>query len=428
MTISKYLKFLISRLLGTVVDTLVLWILSRTILDGGYSATYIVAPIISFEMAVMSNFLCSYYWIWTARIHHKTTRAFWRHFFAFNLSAVAGFVVKMLFLLLFERMFGWNVVLCNLAALTISGGLNYLLSERVVFGQPHTRPTHEILSAEELAKWSFLFRGNVGRSVARVLMRICAIDRLNLLYDHIYDTNGPEAATKALRTIGCDFLVGNPERLDHLPEGAFIVVANHPYGGVDGVAMLSLFGAKRSDFKIMVNKILGRVEPMSGNFITVTPTETQKQRADATTLSGIRTSLQHLHQGHPLGIFPSGAVSDLHPKGWRIEDREWQEGLIRLVQRAAVPIVPIHFEGRNSLFYYALGLINWRIRLLRLPREVLNKGRGTHKVVIGETIPPSIISQASVAELSAMLRKAVYEMPSANTYVRASDLSKDGWE
>ena len=73
MTISKYLKFLISRLLGTVVDTLVLWILSRTILDGGYSATYIVAPIISFEMAVMSNFLCSYYWIWTARIHHKTT-------------------------------------------------------------------------------------------------------------------------------------------------------------------------------------------------------------------------------------------------------------------------------------------------------------------------------------------------------------------
>lgn len=422
---TKYLQFVISRALGTGVDTLVLWLLSHHIFGGEYWTTYILSPVISFECAVMSNFLCSYFWIWRERISQHSKRSFWRHFAGFNLSSFAGFVVKMCFLLLFERIFGWGVIVCNLVALCISGVLGFFLSESVVFRKSKPHPRHKLLSEEELATLSPIFRGKVGGWLARGALRICGVTGVNNLYDSIYDHKGIAGARRALDIIGCDYLVGNAERLHRLPEGPFITISNHPYGAIDGVILLDMIGAVRPDVKIMVNKILARVESMGENFITVTPTENEKKSADATTLAGIRTCLGHLRSGHPMCFFPSGAVSDLHLCPPSIRDREWQEGVIRLMQRARVPIVPIHFEGRNSLFYYSLGLIDWRIRLLRLPREVLNKGRGKHRVNIGATITVEQLSEIEdLDSLRSTLRQAVYDMPAATTYTPSSELHK----
>jgi len=128
----KYIKFAISRFIGTMVDTLVLWLLSAYVFSS-YVGDYLVAPTISFEVAVFSNFIFSYYWIWNKRIHAKSTRTFLTRFAIFNLSAVLGFIVKMIFLLLFERLFEWDVIYCNLFALLISGIVNFTLSEFVTF-------------------------------------------------------------------------------------------------------------------------------------------------------------------------------------------------------------------------------------------------------------------------------------------------------
>ena len=424
----KYLKFMASRGVGTLVDTLILWVCSHFIFGGGYAATYLLSPIISFEFAVMSNFLCSYFWIWSSRVSQKNMSSFWRHFVAFNLSSMAGFVVKMCFLLLFERIFGWHVVVCNLAALAISGVLNYFLSDAVVFRKISPRPAHELLSIEELADMSPIFRGTMGQLFGRFAMWVCGIGRLNRLYDSIYHHQGPDCATAALDHLGCDYLVGNPERLDSLPDGAFITISNHPYGAIDGVITLDMIGHRRGDLKIMVNQILARVEPMRENFIAVTPTGTERKQANATTLAGVRTSLAHLRSGHPMSFFPSGAVSDLHPLRGDISDRPWQEPLIRLIERAEVPIVPIRFVDRNSMFYYLLGLIDWRVRLLRLPYEVFNKGRGKHRVVIGRTI--GVEEQracGSIEALTQLLRKSVYEMPLPTEFTPASSLRKQTW-
>jgi len=128
----QYLKFLLTRLFGTGVDTLVLWVCSDYLFTS-YWGSYILSPIISFEFAVMSNFLWSYYWIWSSRVGHRSFANFWKRFFIFNLSSGAGFLIKMMFLILFERIFGWDVVWCNLAALLISGVFNYLLTDFWVF-------------------------------------------------------------------------------------------------------------------------------------------------------------------------------------------------------------------------------------------------------------------------------------------------------
>ena len=423
--LDKYIKFVASRAVGTGVDTLVLWLCSHFLFGGGYLSTYIISPFISFEMATMSNFLWSYYWIWNSRIDRKTGPTFWRHFIGFNISAGVGFVVKMAFLLLFERIFGWNVVVCNLVALTISGTLNFALAESLVFRKPSPTPEHPLLTLDELATLSPLFRGRVGRTFGRFVMWALGINRANQVYNNIHHLRGASAARAILDQIGCDYLVGNPERLDALPQGAFITISTHTYGGLDGIITVDMLGSRRSDLKVMVNQLLARIEPLADNFITVTPTGNTKNSADATTLHGLRTLLAHLREGHPVSLFPSGAVSDLHLWRGEISDREWQEGLIRLIQRVGLPIVPIHFTGRNSLLFYTLGLIDWRIRLLRLPREIFNKHKGLHRVVIGEVITPAQQQAcATTEELTRLLRSAVYNMPTPADFTPASELHK----
>lgn len=427
LSLKKWVDFVVSRALGTVVDTAVLWfvgwVLHRMVAahpaSGFWSGfeywgEYWIGPAISFEVATFANFLMSYYWIWKNRISNRSSaKSFWRHFGGFNVSCIFGFFVKMVFLVLFEKIFGWDAWLCNLLAVCISGILNYFLAEVLVFRKKTERPEHELLSIEELGEMAPVFKGAWGQWFGKFLMSLVGVNKLNSLYNSIYGlTPARDAARGLLENMGCNYLIGNAERLENLPEGAFITISNHPYGGLDGIVLLDLFLPHRPDYKVMVNEILGRIEPLRPAFITVNPTTTKKGEPTKTTLNGVRETIESLNKGHAVGFFPSGAVSDLHPKQREIADRQWQESMIRLIRKARVPIVPVHFIDHNSWFYYSLGLIDWKIRLLRLPRELFNKAKGVHRVVIGETI--SVEKQALLTDLeayTAFLRASVYQMP-----------------
>ncbi len=128
----RFLKFVLSRLVGTLVDTLILWVLTRYIFFS-YTGQYLISPAISFEVAMFNNYIISYFWIWSKEIPVKNSRDFYSRLLPYNISTLFGFFIKMCFLLLFERLFGWDVLLCNIIALIISGFANFFLSERIVF-------------------------------------------------------------------------------------------------------------------------------------------------------------------------------------------------------------------------------------------------------------------------------------------------------
>lgn len=435
LSLKKWVDFVVSRALGTVVDTAVLWAVGWALkkmvelhpASGFWSGfeywgEYWIGPAISFEVATFANFLMSYYWIWRNRISNRSSaKSFWRHFGGFNVSCIFGFLVKMVFLVMFEKIFGWDAYLCNLLAVCISGILNYFLAEVLVFRQKTERPEHEVLSLEELGKMAPVFNGSWGQWFGKFLFSLLGINKLNNLYNSIFDEKDAKCAAHAiLGKIGCKYLIGNAERLDNLPEGAFITISNHPYGGLDGIILLDLILPRRPDYKVMVNEILGRIEPLNPAFITVNPTTTKKGEPSRTTLNGVRETITNIREGKPVGFFPSGAVSDLHLKEREIADRQWQESMIHLIKKAGVPIVPIHFIDHNSWFYYSLGLIDWKVRLLRLPRELFNKAKGKHRVVIGETI--SVEQQNLLTDMDAFrafLRASVYEMPVPENFVGA---------
>jgi putative hemolysin len=174
----------------------------------------------------------------------------------------------------------------------------------------------------------------------------------------------------------------------------------------------------RPDYKFMVNKILSHVKTMEENFISVTPVGNKKVKITAETINGIRETLNRLKEGHPIGFFPSGAVSDFSIKDWYIRDRAWQKSILGLIQSAKVPIMPIRFFDTNSFLFYFLGLINWRIRLLRMPHELFNKRERDIRIGIGNLISVEEQEQyPDAGNFGDFLRRSVYEMPLPASFI-----------
>lgn len=280
-----------------------------------------------------------------------------------------------------------------------------------------------VISIQELQQLIPKLNNRAGEVIIKRMMHFTAVDRINDLYDRNSNWEGVCFADAVLQDIGVDYCIGNASRLGQLPEGPFITISNHPYGHIDGIILVDLLGHLRPDFKVMVNRILAHIRALSPNFIEVVPKGEKDTGVQAASLAGIKETLAHLREGHPVGFFPSGAISDLSLKERSIRDRNWQEPLLRLIQKAGVPIVPVRFFDRNSLYYYSLGLIDWKVRLLRLCPEVFNKRGKLIRVGIGETIPVEA-QQAynNVESYGQMLRQSVYEMPLPDTFIKRSML------
>lgn len=269
-----------------------------------------------------------------------------------------------------------------------------------------------LVEEKDLGALSSFFKGKIGHRRAAFFMRIFSLDRLNRVYNQSSDYTGTDFSGRFLNDIGIKYVVDGAERLKQLPDGAFITVSNHPYGGIDGLMLIDLIARIRPDFRVMVNKMLLMVKTLQGNFISVTSKDNENESVARASMRGIRETLSLLRNGHPVGFFPAGAISDFSLKEMCIRDRQWQPGILHLIHSARVPVLPVRFFDRNSLFFYFLGLIDWRVRLLRLPSEIFNKRGQEPRIGIGKIISPEEQERYGTPEaLGELLRKAVYEMP-----------------
>jgi putative hemolysin len=287
-----------------------------------------------------------------------------------------------------------------------------------------------IITAQEAARrLSPVFAGRKGKLLFDLASGVTGISKLNALHDRLDRAGipyGPPFAQGILDDIGVNFRIGHPERLEALPEGPFIVIANHIYGHIDGICLLDLFGHARPETKVMVNEMLTWIPGLAPNFLAVNPATAVSKGVSDTSVNGVRSALLQLRDGGPLCLFPSGAVADLKPReGWTLRERDWQDAAIRLIRKARVPIVPVRFYDRNSRFYYALGLIDYRVRFIRLFHEMFNKRGTTPRVGIGA--PISLEQQEQYTDLQAFkafLRSSVYDMPLPERFVNRSELWK----
>lgn len=134
----RYIKFAGTSVIGTLVDTLVLWLISDFVFTGGYWGEYVISPAISFQCALAVNFTISYFYVWKDRTRKRSdasVRRFFKLYAVYVLSGSAVFLLRLGALLLIERFTGWDVVLCNLIAMVFSGIINFTIDNLLIFGK-----------------------------------------------------------------------------------------------------------------------------------------------------------------------------------------------------------------------------------------------------------------------------------------------------
>lgn len=267
-----------------------------------------------------------------------------------------------------------------------------------------------LLTKESIERLSPVFKGPIGGRLAHFLLHVTGIDQVAERYDRFEDLSGPAFVKAYFDDLDLHYEAEGLDHLRALTDGPFITVSNHPYGGLDGMILIDLFGRLRPDYKVMANQILSMVKTLDDSFISVVPKTKDSSAETHESLRGVKQAMEHVRAGHPLGLFPAGAVSDFSLRDRCVRDREWQQPAIRFIRKMNVPVVPVRFFDGNSSWFYFLGLLNWKLRTSRLPREVLNKKGKTIRLGIGEIISVEAQMRVSEADYASMLRASVYDI------------------
>ena len=186
---------------------------------------------------------------------------------------------------------------------------------------------------------------------------------------------------QVLEHFAFSYAVRDNERERIPARGRVVIIANHPLGSLDGLALLNLVGSIRSDVKIVANGLLATLAPLQRLLLPVT---VLGGHSGARQLKAI---LEHLRGEGAVIIFPAGEVSRLRPGG--VCDGRWHSGFLRLAAQTQAPIVPIHIDGRNSALFYGASLCYKPLATLLLVQEMFGQHRKSIALRIGHPIPHS---------------------------------------
>lgn len=167
--------------------------------------------------------------------------------------------------------------------------------------------------------------------------------------------------------------------LEQIPEhGPLVIIANHPTGTLDGLALLYAVSRVRRDVKVVTNRMLTHLEPLSSLFIPV------DNMGGRTAKSSLVQMEQHLQNAGVLIFFPAGEVSRPTRKG--IRDKKWHSGFIKLAGKLRVPLLPVHIQAHNSLLFYASTLVSPTLAMLLLMQQMFRRRHSQLPIKIGQQI------------------------------------------
>jgi putative hemolysin len=265
----------------------------------------------------------------------------------------------------------------------------------------------KIITTEEFAKAIKLDKLKLP-GLASFLMELMKINQVNDLFAQAQPKQGPEFVDAILKGCGVEIEFDEKELKNIPATGGFIAIANHPYGGIEGMVLLKMLCMVRPDAKLMANFLLKKIPNLSDYFIAVNPFENIEH---SSSISGLKNTLQLLADGTPIGIFPAGEVSTFKIEQKQVTDRMWHPVVGKIIAKAKVPVVPIYFHGNNGVLFNLLSMIHPTLRTAKLPSELFNKQGHTIRVRIGKPINVADIpAKSNNAELLNFLRAKTYAL------------------
>ena len=225
------------------------------------------------------------------------------------------------------------------------------------------------------------------------------------------DADCTQFCIAALSMLGVS-VVFDAERIALLKKlrAPMLFVANHPFGGVEALALMALMGQVRADYRFVGNAILTEIQEIAPALLPVNIVSSLSGRALMPNHMALLAALRHLRAGGVLGMFPAGEVAEL--RSWRARratERAWHPHLATLARKSGAFVVPVYFEGQSSALFRYAGLIAPRMRLALLAREML-RPPSIIAPKIGSPIEAHLCPELSPTEFSAWLQARCFAL------------------
>ncbi|MBU0720472.1 lysophospholipid acyltransferase family protein [bacterium] len=247
-------------------------------------------------------------------------------------------------------------------------------------------------------------------TISKFAKSIIHQDEINKALNEIQHLSGFEFVDAVMDYFDFDFKVSQ-NSLQNIPSsGKVVIIANHPLGGLDGIAILKLVGKVRQDVKIIANDFLNGFDGLKPLMLSI---DNFKTRQTKESLSNI---YEALNNEQAVIIFPSGEVSRMSPTG--VKDKFWHKGFLKFASRTSSPILPIYIDAKNSKRFYSISAINKKLSTLLLADEMFRQKSKSIEMHVGELIPnenifPKGIKQNEVVNL---YKKHLYSIPKKYSY------------
>ncbi len=251
--------------------------------------------------------------------------------------------------------------------------------------------------------------GKDNKLAVKALKKLLHEDDFNAVINKNQHLRGFAFLDKLLSYFSFNYQVGNSAYNNIPSEGRLLIVANHPIGTLDGLALVKLVRSVRPDVRIVANRVLSHMEPLQSIFLPVDVLTDKKGLKDS-----YQTMLAALENEEAIIIFPAGEVSRITPKG--IRDGKWQTGFLKMAKKARCPILPIYIKAKNSALFYSMSTLYKPLGTMLLVKEMFNKKGQEIKFKIGAPIPFAAFenSEESNKQLAQRFRKHVQNLDKKN--------------
>jgi len=244
----------------------------------------------------------------------------------------------------------------------------------------------------------------ITRPTLSFLKRLFHENEVNQFLEKNKDSVGFEFIDRVLDHFNFSYQVSQVDRRNIPAIGRVMIIANHPLGALDGLALLRLIGEIRPDVKIVANDLLMSLDGLKS---LVLPVDNMGGKTGRQQLKAIMNSL---HNDEAVIIFPAGEVSRISPSG--VKDQRWNENYLKLAKKTNSPILPVHIGGRNSMMFYTSSILYRPLSTIQLPNEMFRQRNRKIPMQVGQAIPIQELSKLPLSdkEKNKLVKRHLYRI------------------